>query len=97
MKKNQEENYPYPLNENEDKMKDVKILGFGCARCQLLKEHVEQAVAELGINITLEEIRDVNKVVVDWGVLITPAIVIDGQIKVAGRLPSIKELKKLLN
>jgi len=76
-------------------MKLLQVLGPGCAKCMKLKEQAEAAVAELGIEATVEKIEDIN-VITGFGVMMTPALVIDGEVKVVGKVPSVEEIKKLL-
>ena len=76
-------------------MKLLQVLGPGCARCMKLKEHAEAAVREAGIEATVEKIEDIN-VITGFGVMMTPALVIDGEVKVVGKVPSVEEIKQLL-
>jgi len=76
-------------------MKLLQVLGPGCARCAKLKEHVERAVKESGVEATVEKIEDIN-VITGFGVLMTPALAIDGEVKVVGKVPSVDEIKRLL-
>ena len=76
-------------------MKLLQVLGTGCAKCTKLKEQAETAVAELGIEAMVEKVEDIN-VITGFGVMMTPALVIDGEVKVVGKVPSIEEIKKLL-
>ena len=76
-------------------MKKLQILGTGCAKCRMLTEHAEQAARELGLEYTLEKVTDINDIVA-FGVMATPALVVDGEIKVAGRVPTAESLKALL-
>ena len=76
-------------------MKTIQILGTGCARCNRLAEVTEQAANELGLDYRLEKITDVVRFA-EFGVMITPAMAVDGQVKVAGKVPSKEQLKKLL-
>lgn len=63
----------------------VQILGSGCAKCKLLEERAREAVAELGLAIDVEKVSDTDAIV-DMGVMITPALAIDGVVKSAGRV-----------
>ncbi|GAB6166621.1 thioredoxin family protein [Thermostilla marina] len=76
-------------------MKLIQILGTGCAKCEKLKANVEQAVAELGLEATVEKITDIG-VITGFGVMMTPALAVDGEVKLVGSVPSPEELKKLL-
>ena len=75
---------------------DIKILGTGCPKCKNLEAGVKKAVDELGIkDAKIEHITDVGEII-SYGVMSTPALVVDGEVKNAGRVPSVEELKKLL-
>lgn len=77
-------------------MKKIKILGTGCMKCNQLYEMVDKAVNELGIDCEVEKITDLNKIM-DYGVALTPALVVDNEVKFAGKFPkNIDELKKYL-
>lgn len=77
-------------------MKKLQILGTGCAKCRMLTEHAEQAAKELGLEYTLEKVTDINDIIA-FGVMATPALVVDGEIKVSGRVPTVESLKPLLS
>ncbi len=77
-------------------MKTLQILGTGCAKCRTLSEQTEAAAKELGIEYQLEKVTDIQKIL-KFGVMSTPALVIDGEVKVVGKVPSVLELKKLLS
>ena len=74
---------------------EIKVLGSGCAKCNLLEEVTKRTVAETGVDATIEKVTDMAAIV-GYGVLTTPALVVDGQVRVAGRVPSIGELAELL-
>lgn len=74
---------------------EIKILGTGCAKCKKLTEATELAAKELGVSYNLEKITDLEKIM-SYSVMSTPALVIDGVVKVTGRVPSHDDLKKLL-
>jgi len=76
-------------------MKLIQVLGTGCAKCTKLKENAEKAVTELGIEATVEKIEDIN-VIAGFGVMMTPALVIDGEVKLVGKLASPEEIEQLL-
>lgn len=76
-------------------MKTIQILGTGCRKCGLLAETAEAAAKELGLPYTLEKVTDLNAIA-GFGVMFTPALVVDGEVKLAGRVPSSDEMKKLL-
>ncbi len=76
-------------------MKDIKILGTGCPKCNKLEELSKKAAEENGVEFTVEKIKDINKIM-EFGVMTTPALVVDGEVKIAGKVPSLDELKKLI-
>lgn len=76
-------------------MKLIQILGTGCAKCTKLKENAEKAVVELGIEAMVEKVEDIN-VITGFGVMMTPALAIDGEVKAVGNVASPDEIKKLL-
>ncbi|MEN6520362.1 MAG: thioredoxin family protein [Armatimonadota bacterium] len=75
--------------------KKLQILGTGCPKCIKLAELTEEAAKELGIEYKIEKVNDVRKIM-EFGVMMTPALAVDGEVKVAGRVPSIEEIKKML-
>ena len=77
-------------------MKTIQILGTGCAKCNQLAESTKQAAEACGIACEIEKVTDITRFA-DFGVLFTPALVVDGKLKVAGKVPSIEEIKKLLS
>ena len=76
-------------------MKQLLILGMGCAKCGKLYEVTEQAAKELGVPYELNKVTDLKQIMA-LQVMMTPALVVDGTVKVAGRVPSVDEIKKLL-
>lgn len=77
-------------------MKTIKILGTGCAKCKQTEAIVRQAVEELGIEAQVEKVEDIVDIMT-YQVLSTPAVVIDEQVKIKGRVPTADEIKRLLN
>lgn len=73
----------------------LQVLGTGCPKCQMLTEHAERAAKELGLDYELEKVTDIEKIF-EFGVVATPALVVDGEIRVAGHVPSTPRLKELL-
>jgi small redox-active disulfide protein 2 len=73
----------------------IKILGTGCAKCKKLAENAQQAVNEMGIEAVIEKVEKLEEIM-DYGVMKTPALVIDEQVKVMGRVPSPADIKKYL-
>lgn len=76
-------------------MRKVEILGMGCSRCNQLAERAENAVKELGIEAEVIKVQDI-KAITNYGVLVTPALVVDGVVKMAGKVPKVEEIKKWL-
>ncbi|WP_084643996.1 thioredoxin family protein [Ferrimonas futtsuensis] len=74
----------------------IEILGSGCKKCNTLAEQVKNRAQELGLAFELAHVTDMEKIL-DYGVMRTPAIVIDGEVKHAGSLPGQAELDALLN
>ncbi len=73
----------------------IEILGTGCAKCKSLTKNVEKAVAELGIQAEIVKVDSIQEIM-NRGVMMTPALVVDGVVKVAGRIPKIEEIKNLI-
>jgi len=69
----------------------IEILGTGCPKCKKLHELSEEAVNELNVSAEIIKITDINKII-DYGVMITPALVIDGNVKVVGKIPCKEEI-----
>jgi small redox-active disulfide protein 2 len=74
---------------------DIKILGTGCPKCHKLEAETRRALAELGLEAQLEKVSQVAEIM-KYGVMITPALVVDGKVKVSGKVPSVAEIKKML-
>lgn len=74
----------------------IQILGPGCAKCTKLAETADAAAKELGIDYEIEKISDVNQIMT-FGVMMTPGLVIDGEVKTVGKVPSLDEVKKILS
>jgi small redox-active disulfide protein 2 len=73
----------------------IEILGTGCPKCKRLAEGAEQAAKELGKPYELVKVTDIEKII-QYGVMMTPALLVDGKIKVVGRIPSSDEMKEYL-
>lgn len=71
------------------------VMGPGCARCGKLYQATEQAAKELGVPYELNKVTDLKQIMA-LGVMVTPALAVNGNLKVAGRVPSVEEIKKLL-
>jgi len=72
----------------------IQILGGGCPNCKKLADAAKEAAGELGIEFEIEKVTDINDII-SYGVMMTPALVIDGEVKVAGKVPSVEVLKRL--
>lgn len=77
-------------------MKTLQILGSGCANCTRLAGNTEAAARQLGMEFTIEKVTDMQAIV-RAGVLKTPALVVDGKVKLFGRVPDVAELKTILS
>lgn len=74
----------------------IKILGSGCAKCKKLYANTEEAIKESGVEATLEKVEDINKII-DYGVMMTPALVIDEDVKSVGKVLSSQAIIKLIS
>jgi small redox-active disulfide protein 2 len=77
-------------------MKKLQVLGPGCPKCEELAKRTEEAAKALGVDYELEKIKDLNQMM-SMGVFMTPALVVDGQVKVVGKVPSQEELKQMIS
>ena len=73
----------------------IKILGSGCRNCKKLEVNARKAVEELGVEATIEKVTDFKDIVA-YGVMTTPALVVDEQVKISGKVASVEEIKKHL-
>ncbi len=76
-------------------MMKIQVLGTGCAKCAKLAENAEAAAKALGIEYQLEKVTDIAEIL-SFGVMMTPALVVDGKVKVMGKAPSPDEIRRLL-
>jgi small redox-active disulfide protein 2 len=76
-------------------MVKIQILGTGCPKCKKLAENAEAAAKALGVEYQIEKVTDINAIM-QMGVMMTPALAVDGQVKVSGKVPSADEIKQLL-
>lgn len=76
-------------------MKKIEVLGTGCAKCLKLEELAKKAVEETGIEAEVIKVKDINKIM-DYGVMTTPALVVDGEVKSAGKVPLIEDIKNYI-
>lgn len=77
-------------------MKKLQILGTGCAKCNALAEAAKHAADDLGLAYEIEKVTDI-KTIMSFGVMVTPALAVDGTVRVAGKVPGHAELKALLS
>ncbi|MFZ1947497.1 MAG: thioredoxin family protein, partial [bacterium] len=73
----------------------VQVLGTGCPKCKKMFENAERAIKDLGVCVELEKVQDL-KAIMTFGVMVTPALAIDGEVKVAGKIPSVEEIKQYM-
>ncbi|HSW02530.1 MAG TPA: thioredoxin family protein [Sedimentisphaerales bacterium] len=76
-------------------MRKLQVLGTGCPKCKKLAENTEAAAKALGIEYDIVKVTDINEIM-KFGVMMTPALAVDGQVKVVGKVPSPDEIKKML-
>jgi len=74
----------------------IEILGTGCPKCKKLFENTQKALIELNLAADLTKVEDINKIM-EAGVMITPAIAVDGEVKAAGKVLSVEEIKKMVS
>ena len=73
----------------------IQILGTGCPKCKQLYENAKQAATESGVEAAVEKVTDLNDIMT-FGVMVTPALAIDGQVKVTGKVPSTEDIKQMI-
>lgn len=74
---------------------NIKILGTGCPNCQKLEKNTKQAVEELKIAASIEKVTEIQEIM-SYGVMSTPALVVEGNVLVTGRIPDVSEIKEML-
>jgi small redox-active disulfide protein 2 len=74
---------------------EIKVLGTGCAKCKSLEKLTNEVIAETGVAATVEKVEDIYKIM-QFGVMSTPALVINQKVVLSGRLPSATELKEII-
>lgn len=77
-------------------MKKIQILGTGCPKCKKLAENAEAAAKEMDIEYEIEKISEINEIM-KFGVMVTPALAIEGQVKVTGKVADVGAIKKMLS
>ncbi len=73
----------------------IKVLGVGCKKCSDLMKNAQTAVAEMGVDVAIEKVEDFQEIMA-YGVMNTPALVVDGEVKSTGKVLSVKDIKKYL-
>lgn len=73
----------------------MKVLGGGCANCKKLEKQTQDALQNLGLNVKIEKVTDMQEIMAH-GVMSTPALVVDNEVKLSGRVPSVKEIEALI-
>jgi small redox-active disulfide protein 2 len=73
----------------------IQILGTGCPKCRRLEENARSAVRELGLDADVEKVADINDII-SFGVMVTPGLAVDGDVKSTGKVLSVVEIKSLL-
>ena len=79
----------------EARVKKLQILGTGCAKCRKLAENAETAAMHLGVPYQMEKVTDIQEIMA-FGVMMTPALAVDGVVKVSGKVPTAEELERIL-
>jgi small redox-active disulfide protein 2 len=73
----------------------IQILGSGCPKCKQTEANARQAAKELGLDVEIEKITDINEIT-DFGIIATPGLAVNGKVKFSGKIPSIEEVKEVL-
>ncbi|MDI6715655.1 MAG: thioredoxin family protein [Actinomycetota bacterium] len=73
----------------------IKVLGPGCANCKRLEANVFEAAAQLNLNADIQKVEDIKEIM-SYGIMSTPALIVNGEIKVIGRVPNVSEIKNIL-
>lgn len=74
---------------------NIKVLGMGCANCMKMEANVKEAVKQLGLDVKVEKVENMKDIIA-YGVMRTPALVIDEKVKISGRVPTVEDIKKIL-
>ena len=74
----------------------VQVLGTGCPKCKKTAEAARTAIDELGLDAEIEKVTDLNEIM-KFGVMLTPALAVDGDVKVVGKVPTVEDIKGMLN
>ncbi len=73
----------------------IQVLGTGCGKCKTLYAIAQKAVQETGVDCVVEKVEDIQKILA-FQILMTPGLVVNGQVKAAGRIPNLEEVKKMI-
>ncbi len=76
-------------------MKTIKILGTGCAKCKLTEAVIRETLSEMGVEADIEKVEDIQKIM-EYDIMSTPAVVLDGAVKMTGKVPSKEEVRAML-
>lgn len=76
-------------------MKTIKILGTGCAKCKLTEAVIRETLGEMGVDANIEKVEDIQKIM-EYDIMSTPAVVVDGAVKMAGKVPSKDEVRAMM-
>jgi small redox-active disulfide protein 2 len=76
-------------------MKKLQVLGPGCPKCMELAKRTDEAAKAAGLDYELEKVTELSKIM-SFGIFMTPALVVDGEVKVVGKVPSVEEIKKMI-
>ena len=76
-------------------MKKIQVLGTGCPKCNMLAESAKSAAEDAGCKYEIEKVTNLNDIMAFW-VMVTPALVVDGEVKVVGKVPTVDEIKVML-
>lgn len=77
-------------------MKNIKVLGTGCAKCDMLYDNVKKIGDKMGLEYEIEKVSDIMKIT-EFGVMMTPALVVDGEVKVSGKVPNDEEIRDMIS
>ena len=72
----------------------IEVLGPGCPRCQATEKNVKEAIKQLGLDAEIAKVQDIKEIM-KYGILATPGVVVDGKVKVSGKIPTVEDLKAL--
>jgi small redox-active disulfide protein 2 len=73
----------------------IQILGSGCSKCKQTEANAREAIESLGIDAVIEKVTDINQII-DYGVTVTPALAVNGEVKFSGKIPTAEEIKEVL-